>query len=371
MELIFAVPKTKHSLSRSGLFFPMIALLLLGQYSGALAEPYLAAIKGLNCNACHVNQTGGDMRNDFGHIYGSSLQTFDWQGILQDAPKQKHDSPQWFSFGADMHLDYSINSSIGASNIQAGRQAFYARAHVSDSVEGVVSYSPNSAQEIYALISNLPADGYLKAGTFGLPYGLTLADDNSLVRAPLGFSFQRSQNGLEAGAYPDPFFLNAAVFNDTTTTLATDAQKTYSLKGGFHFEDVTLGGSFYDQTASAYSPQLFPQERYGAFGWGRFESLVILGEYDSGYDQLTSSNRTDLSAYHLSLEEDLGNNVYLRLAQEYLTHSPASASDEYRRVLSVRLYPARDFKVQTDLVRMDPANGPVAYAFLADTFFFY
>src|SRR5579871_968126 len=83
-----------------------LATALVFAATGAWAEPYLAAWKGVNCNACHVNQTGGYLRNDFGKNYGNTLQTFDWQGISEEAQKIQHNTPSFIAIGIDLHQGY-------------------------------------------------------------------------------------------------------------------------------------------------------------------------------------------------------------------------------------------------------------------------
>src|SRR5579859_2911684 len=90
------------------------------------AEPYLAAWKGVNCNACHVNQTGGWLRNDFGKNYGNTPQTFDWQGISEAAQKFQHNTPSWLAVGVDLHEAYTAhfnnNSALNLNNFNQGGQ---------------------------------------------------------------------------------------------------------------------------------------------------------------------------------------------------------------------------------------------------------
>lgn len=379
----------------------LVVAILLFEGTMAWAEPYLAAWKGVNCNACHVNQTGGWLRNDFGKNYGNSLQTFDWQGISDAAQKIQHNTPSWVSTGVDIHESYTQtfnpNSNFNQSSFYGqsyngnpgqaipGRQAFSLQAKANEVVSGVFTYrlDTGSVREAYALIAGLPEGAYIKLGKFMVPYGLTLADDNSLVRVALNgaFNFDNGNpDGMEAGIYPDPFFLNAALVNGNASsgsaTVAGYNEKIFSAKGGMCFSPFTVGGSVYGNDLDLNNRQL----RYGAFGWGRIEPVVILAEYDRGYDGQGNGSegqvisQTNYQAYHVSAEVDLGNSVYLRLANEWLNDSMGlDANDGFRDVLSLRCYPVRNLKTQIDFIRIDPVNtvDNPNYAVLADAFVFY
>ncbi len=375
----------------------------------AWSEPYLAAWKGVNCNACHVNQTGGWLRNDFGKNYGNGLQTFDWQGISEAAQKVQHATPSWIAIGIDIHEGYNTtqnyntsvnpnNSSFTAFTQPLSRQDFSFQVKANEVVSGVFTYrlDENTTKEAYGLISNLPGDGYIKFGNFLLPYGLTLSDDASLIRSPLGFSFDSPQIGaVEVGIYPDPFFLNAALTNGdagpVTTALGSVVmnEKIFSAKGGVSFSPFTLGGSLCaanldepggTQTTVASSAQTL---LYNAFGWGRIGPVVILAEYDQGYSEPTqylpgfvpNGIEVDkLMAYHVSAEVDLGDDIYIRLVDEKFNDSlNESTYDETRQVASIRCYPMRNLKTQIDFQRTDPtfvANEP-NYSLLGDAYVFY
>src|SRR5579863_104084 len=130
------------------------------------AEPYLAAWKGVNCNACHVNQTGGWLRNDFGKNYGNTLQTFDWQGISEQAQKIQHNTPSWIAIGIDMHEGYLTTQNYDTSHSQntssftiptanpLSRQDFSFQVKAIEVISGVFTYrlDENTTKEAYGLI---------------------------------------------------------------------------------------------------------------------------------------------------------------------------------------------------------------------------
>ncbi len=372
------------------------------------AEPYLAAWKGVNCNACHVNQTGGFLRTDFGKNYGNSLQTFDWEGISEAAQKIQHSTPSWVAIGMDIHEGYNTtqsyhpevipnNSSFTPGGYQPlSRQDFSIQVKANEVISGVFTYrlDEGAVKEAYGLVSGLPEGGYIKFGNFLLPYGLTLSDDSSLVRGPLGFSFDTDDSGtVEVGIYPGSFFLNAALTNGQAgpTTLVSGKvvqnEKAFSAKAGFDFTDFTLGASLYaanldepSGTDPLDSPPGTNQVLSNFFGWGRVGPVVILAEYDHGTNEVAGFGGVglgpdDLAAYHVSAEVDLGSDVYLRLVRERFSDSLNQEPfiDGLRHVVSLRFYPMRNLKTQIDFQRTDPlvaVNQP-SYSLLADAFVFY
>src|SRR5258708_18142740 len=82
----------------------MLVILVLLRAGAAAAEPYLAVETGYKCNVCHVNPTGGGLRNAFGLTYAKVLlpaETLDnaldsWDGKLTDRLRVGRDlRPDW------------------------------------------------------------------------------------------------------------------------------------------------------------------------------------------------------------------------------------------------------------------------------------
>src|SRR5665213_786631 len=369
----------------------ILSILLMSMgISNLWAEPYLAAWQGVNCNACHMNETGGYLRNDFGRNYGNNLKTFDWQGIAEAAQAITHKTPTWVSAGVDLHESFGALFVPGVSGVPTSfnpnspfvpisRQSFSIAVQANEVISGVFTYrlDENTTKEVYALISNLPNDAYLKLGKFTVPYGLELADDNSLIRDDLVsgssggyvFTFDNPMNdGAEFGIYPGSLFLNAAVFNDSQ---ANASEKDFSARGGLNLREVTLGGTIYGQNLDYPTSKM----RYGAYGWTKLGTVVLLGEFDSGYDSGLAAGQDNYTAYHASAEIDLGGNVYLRFVNEYLNDTNLSATfDGFRDVVTFRFYPVRNLKCQLDVQRMDPTEGSLNntsgpyYAAIFDTY---
>jgi hypothetical protein len=340
--------------------------------SSAWAEPYYAARKGVSCNACHMNETGGFARNDFGRNYGESLQTFDWPGLSEDAPIKNFPSRR-LAIAGDLHMGYILNDNTQTSTFDLGRQNFYLMAYLNEAVKAVVSYSPTGAKEVYGIISGLPEGSYIKFGSFSIPYGLMLPDDNSYIRSGLGFTFNRTEVGVEAGIYPDPVFLKLAAFNGNgNSALGIDQQKSFSGWGGFNFTDFTIGGSGYYLTPSSTLGEGY-QLRFGSFGWARLWRFVVLGEYDLGYNALDygASVVDRMIAIHGSMEFDCGNNVYIRLQREFLNPSLAVGDESVRSVGGIRFFPVQNLQVSLDYQLIEPVAGNSAGGFVADTHVFF
>jgi hypothetical protein len=154
----------------------LLALLLCVALGGgsrvALAEPYLAVQQGYKCIACHVNPTGGGLRNSFGLVFAENVMPATtlpagapvWLGqVVQDIVR----------VGGDLRTDWSRTTVPQTPTQQAfALEQFRVYADVTVIPNRLGLYvdeevAPGAAQtmEAYARYGNT-ADWYIKAGQF-------------------------------------------------------------------------------------------------------------------------------------------------------------------------------------------------------------
>jgi hypothetical protein len=183
----------------------LAACLSLAHVAAARAEPYLAVQQGYKCGACHVNPTGGGLRNDFGIVFA--------ENVLPMMPLPK-DAPQWTGrvgdfvrLGADIRERWTRTDVPGLQS-QQGADLEQLRVYGNvDVIPGRLnllvdeSLAPGNAvvREAYIRYNDPDRGWYAKAGRFYLPFGWRLQDDSAFVRQLSGINMTAPDDGLEFG----------------------------------------------------------------------------------------------------------------------------------------------------------------------------
>jgi hypothetical protein len=263
---------------------PLVALAALAAVAAlpARAEPYLAIRTGLNCDACHVNRTGGGERTAYGASYGAT--TLPWKKLLGDSKLFDGAVGDRVRIGADGrggyvgHLPesgpYLGEILISEANLYLGadlipdRLKFYVDEHVAP--------GGASSREAFAMYSTRWHGFYAKGGKIFLPFGLRLQDDDAATRRGTGFTFSTSDLGLEVGASGERWMTAASVSNGTAGAAEQDNRKQYVATAAWIHPLGRIGASISNNALPAGARRTVA----GVFGGFHADRLVVLTEID-------------------------------------------------------------------------------------------
>jgi len=222
-----------------------LLLLLVAVAAPLHAEPYFAVMTGQKCSACHVNQTGGGKRTDFGNAFAQNQlpaqipSTF-WNGRVMD----------YLAIGGNMRgtatavttdntadtFDFKLDEALLYLEVPVlpDRLTFYIDERV----------APNALnREAFAMVHFPDSHAYLKVGKLFLPFGWRLEDDTEFVRQVSGINYNTPDDGLEGGMDVGPWSLQLAITNGSSGGAETNVGKQFSGLASFVQSRWRLGAS--------------------------------------------------------------------------------------------------------------------------------
>ncbi len=230
----------------------VIAPILLLVSMTAEAEPYLAVRQGQKCIACHVNPTGGGLRNAAGHAFSQNglaarpIDTGETQWLGQVS--------RFFSIGGDLRASGTYTDLPDAEDLDLAFAVDELRAYFDFSVipDRLSIYvdqrlAPGNSRNLEAygrLWLDQQSRYYVKAGQMYLPYGLRLEDDTAFIRQVPGINFFTPDNGVELGLEAGPWTAQLAISNGTAGGPESDSGKQWSLRGEYVDAAWRLGSSY-------------------------------------------------------------------------------------------------------------------------------
>ena len=277
-----------------GIFLILFVTICFGFLGTAAAKPEFAARESKPCWHCHVNPSGGSVRNPTGFFYAQQTALKATTNYLDENFKDFGEfTPlvgDHLQLGADLRaMWHDINEdedvigdeTTNSSTFYLMEAAFYADAHLLPVLHLVGGY--DAAQEIieaYGMIDELPAGLYFKAGRFLPPFGIRLDDHTAYTRSrnTMGFDPTALDSGVEAGVRPGPFYLMASLTNGNPGEQAQDRDGDYyavAAQTGVHFWKVNFGGSFYHNTRDRARRYV-----YGPFMMAGLWKFAYIGEMD-------------------------------------------------------------------------------------------
>jgi hypothetical protein len=227
--------------------------------------------------SCHVNPSGGGMRNAYGNVWAQT-----------QLPAHRIDIPgaelwtgsvtSMISLGSNLRTGYTYTDQrntdpqsefdveelrvYGAVNLIANRLMLYADERVAPG--GSLNL------EAYARLTSEDQRWYVKAGQMYLPYGWRLEDDSAFIRTVTGINFATPDKGVEVGLEMGPWTAQLALTNGTAGGSENDQGKQVSLRVE-HVQSVwRIGASANYNDADAGNRRmqgLFAGLRTGPIAW--------------------------------------------------------------------------------------------------------
>lgn len=202
----------------------LVLLLLVAMFPlSAEALPRFAVREGADCSQCHVDPSGGGMRNDYGRSVFEVVELPRPGAVLpEDAAPMDARVNDTLALGADFRLLYQDLTRADADVPRV--HSFYlmeASPYVAADLSGFAtlylaptfSGSETVLFEAMGLVPIPAVDGYLKLGRFTPAYGWKLANHSTFIRKQLGFNVTRKEVGLELGLRPWDLDFRLGVFN--------------------------------------------------------------------------------------------------------------------------------------------------------------
>jgi hypothetical protein len=266
----------------------------------AEATPRYSMAVGQNCNLCHINPTGGGVRDPYATQY--LLPTRLAMQLGDEPPEGANPvlGESGIVIGADLRTmwlgsDSETNSDVG-EHFREMQGSVYLSIPLPDPRFSIYVSQDfgqiNETVEIWGMGYVLPANGYVKAGRLVPAFGWKFSDHRTFSRQDFVFLPQyppHSDTGVEAGIYPGPFSIEASVLNgafqqtfDTNDQLAAAARVSWRSTAGPL--ELVVGGSWFGHpkrvTRESGPRQLVDRHAAGPLASVRWGRAIWLGELD-------------------------------------------------------------------------------------------
>ncbi len=308
---------------------------------------------GGDCVGCHVNPTGGNMRNSSGWSFGKNVLPMN---TPEDDFAMSNKIGDNIQFGLDLRGQtlLMIRPERKRIDFQKMTGSIYTNIDLSEKINVFTRYDfIQDIWEAYGVARVLPNDSYIKGGTFQPNYGIRLDDHTAYtrggdlellfttnVKTGLIYDPRYVETGLEVGFYFDEFaFLTASVGTPRSSgqgLFVYDPVYTANLKIQPTIgDDVAL---FFGGSAAAFRGliptigRVFPEVKmfggYIGFGIGDF---TIMGEYDMADDYLYKDSASTALMVEAAYRIIKGLEAVVRL--DRFDPNSKFDKDEYTRVI--------------------------------------
>ncbi len=285
-------------------------------YGGGHDHQHGGGSKTMDCRACHINPSGGGMRNEHGRQFAQETLIFPkWEsekkkeghghgrhgGHTEHEEKKAEDGGiafnRFLSVGGDFRFTYLHAQKESPSRFKDTffpmQMDIYLLFHPHPRLSLFYQDGIRGSREAFGLGQFANDTAHLKIGRFLPPFGLKLDDHTSFIRKELGFDNvygNESDAGIELGFSNHPGFGNLAIFNGAGPDEDNNRAKGISATGGLKTNTIWLAGSFFHNKTGQGTTESI-KEYVGIYTAYRINRLALLGEWD--YISTQTSSRTN------------------------------------------------------------------------------
>jgi len=286
---------------------------LLNEPSAAL--PRFASRTGAKCQSCHVNPSGGGMRQIFGVQYGrDQLPVPTWSEDL-GLEDFSTNLTEFVSVGADFRTLYFVQESPTATNNAFWEMQgdVYLNFKLAKKVSIYLDKGLYQGFEIFGLLNILPANGHVKLGRFLPNYGMKLDDHRAFTRfytglTPEGRGLSSGSatlpggelTGAEVAVSPGSVTIMGGVYNASDSYGSATTRNKALLgraEGMFQLTEqanLGLGVNVFTKKNASGSVRT---TLFGGFGSLSYQNVTVLGEVDLIQHKLGGTKLTELATF--------------------------------------------------------------------------
>jgi hypothetical protein len=325
----------------------VIATILSLAFSGqpAVAEPYLAVQKGMQCSSCHSHPAGGGKRTTYGNVFAQSELA---ARRLGDGDLWTGEINKWLSIGGDLRASFeSVDTPNRGSTTDSDfrRGTVYLEATLIPNRLSVYidqQFSPDGFEnlEAYVRLNSKNTKWFITAGDFYLPYGLRLQDDSAFVRQATGINFTNTDRGLQGG-YESGAWSTIASITDGSGAGRDSLNKQVSLVSSYVQPTWRAGVS-----ANVSDDDEGDRTMFGFFGGLNTGPVAWLAEIDGISDDISPGVTADALAGFLEANWAIRKGHNLKFSYDYLDPNNDISEDQQVRFSLIWEYSPIQF-VQT------------------------
>lgn len=186
------------------ILIPLLALAVT-----AVSLPRLAVKYATSCNTCHIDPSGGGMRNEFGN-HSVAFNELTLQSTKQ-LLKEAYRSPR---LSDAVTVGFDVRSLVFDDlSVLRMQTDFYTTVEPIDNLFYHFRFSADGISENYGMFQPENHRYYVKAGRFYPAFGLHPADHTAFIRERSGHPTRFYLDGLSAGVTVEGFSLTGEIFD--------------------------------------------------------------------------------------------------------------------------------------------------------------